>query len=72
MSLSPPIGLKASSHHRELYFNYYRFPDYAYKVEYEVPGSMEVAEKMRNVFDKAGFERFQVPGTHVNYNMAAR
>lgn len=70
LSLSPPICPKASSHHRELYFDYYMFPDYAYKVEYEAPGSTEVAEKVRKVFDEAGLKRLQDPGTHVNMGCA--
>ena len=38
----------------ELYYDYYGFPDEAYSLRYDAPGSPEVAELVRRQLEEAG------------------
>lgn len=44
----------SSAEKHELLYDYYGFPDAAYKLKYDAPGSPEVAELIRLQFEKAG------------------
>ncbi|KAF9734222.1 hypothetical protein PMIN06_004464 [Paraphaeosphaeria minitans] len=46
----------SSAEKHELYYDYYGFPDEAYKLRYDAPGSPEVAELVRRQLEEAGIK----------------
>lgn len=46
----------SSGNKHELYYDYYGFPDEAYSLKYDAPGSPEVAEMVRRELEKAGLQ----------------
>ncbi|OAG01279.1 Extradiol aromatic ring-opening dioxygenase [Paraphaeosphaeria sporulosa] len=49
------VGISSAEKH-ELYYDYYGFPDEAYKLKYDAPGSPEVAELVRRQLEEAGIK----------------
>lgn len=46
----------SSAEKHELYYDYYGFPDEAYAIRYDAPGSPEVAEMVRRSLEEAGIK----------------
>jgi aromatic ring-opening dioxygenase catalytic subunit (LigB family) len=52
-----------TSEENQLYYDFYGFPDFMYKLQYPSKGSPELANRVLQVLDKASFIKFLIPGT---------
>ena len=50
----PDVVTLSSGATPELYYDYYGFPDEAYNLRYDAPGSPEIAELVRRQLEEAG------------------
>jgi aromatic ring-opening dioxygenase catalytic subunit (LigB family) len=50
------LKLSSKSQHDKLYFDYSGFPAHTYELQYNAPGSVELAEKVQNLLGKANIK----------------